>query len=200
VISSLLDLQAEKFNDKKVVEAFRESQNRVVSMALIHEELYRGEGLDKIDFSLYIKELADNLLLTYRLGTDVNLEIAIEEKLFFNMDTAVPLGIIVNELISNSLKHAFSGRDKGEIKIELGREKKEEYKEKGRKNNIFTLIVSDNGIGIPDNLNIEDLDSLGLQLVTSLVDQLDGELELRRDNGTEFTIRFAVTENNDQEK
>jgi two-component sensor histidine kinase len=194
VISSLLDLQAEKFNDKKVIEAFRESQNRVISMALIHEELYRGEGLDKIDFSLYIKELADNLLLTYRLGINVNLEIDIEEKILFNMDTAVPLGIIVNELVSNSLKHAFSGRDKGEIKIELGREKKEEYKEKGCKNNIFTLIVSDNGIGIPDNLNIEDLDSLGLQLVTSLVDQLDGELELRRDNGTEFTMRFAVTE------
>jgi PAS domain S-box-containing protein len=193
VISSLLDLQAEKFNDKEVVEAFRESQNRVISMALIHEELYRGEGLDKIDFSLYIKELADNLLLTYRLGTNVNLEINIKEKLFFNMDTAVPLGIIVNELVSNSLKHAFSGRDKGEIKIELGREEKEKYKEEGC-NNIFTLIVSDNGIGIPDNLNIKDLDSLGLQLVTSLVDQLDGELELKRDNGTQFTIRFAVTE------
>ena len=131
-------------------------------MALIHEELYKGEGLDKIDFSSYIKELADNLLLTYRLGNiNVNLEIDIEEKLFFNMDTAVPLGIIVNELVSNSLKHAFSGRDKGEIKIKLGREEKEEYKEKGCKNNIFTLIVSDNGIGIPDNLNIEDLDSLG---------------------------------------
>ena len=129
VISSLLDLQADQFSnreciqDSEVLEAFRESQNRVISMALIHEELYKGGELDTLDLSSYIKELAENLLLTYRLGnTDVSLKMEFEKNLFFDMDNAVPLGIIVNELVSNSLKHAFTDRDKGEISIKLCRE------------------------------------------------------------------------------
>jgi two-component sensor histidine kinase len=101
------------------------------------------------------------------------------------MDTAIPLGIIVNELVSNSLKHAFNGRDKGEIRIKLSREENEDCKSTS-----FVLNISDDGIGIPEDIEIEDLDSLGMQLVTILVDQLDGELELKRNNGTEFTIRF----------
>ena len=114
VISSLLDLQAEKFKcredikDSEVLEAFMESQDRVISMALIHEELHRNEGLDKLNFSQYIKELADNLFLTYRLGNDgTRFNKDIEENILFDMDTSVPLGIIINELISNSLKYAF---------------------------------------------------------------------------------------------
>ena len=132
VISSLLDLQAEKFKnredikDSEVLEAFRESQDRVISMALIHEELYKGGGIDTLNFSPYIEELAENLFLTYRLGnTDISLNMDLEENIFFDMDTAVPLGIIVNELVSNSLKHAFTGRDKGEIRIKLRREETE---------------------------------------------------------------------------
>jgi two-component sensor histidine kinase len=205
VISSLLDLQAEKFRDREdiqdseVLDAFIESQNRVASMALIHEELYKGGNIDTLDVSSYIKELADNLFLAYRLGnTKISLNMDMEENVFFDMDTAVPLGITVNELISNSLKHAFKGRDKGEIKIKLLREEIGECKTEGHKSTNFILIVSDNGIGIPQNLNIEDLNSLGLQLVTTLVNQLEGELEMKRNNGTEFTIRFAVTEKNNQ--
>ena len=117
----------------------------------------------------------------------------LEENIFFDMDTAVPLGIIVNELVSNSLKHAFPGRDKGEIRIKLHKEERE-----SEKSAFFILTISDNGVGIPENIDIEDLDSLGLQLVTTLVDQLDGELELKRDNGTEFTIRFTVKEKDNQ--
>jgi len=112
-----------------------------------------------------------------------------EENLFFDMDIAVPLGIIVNELVSNSLKHAFTGRTEGEIQIKFQREKSE-----NDKSTIYTMTVSDNGVGIPENINIEKLDSLGMQLVTSLVDQLDGEFELKRNNGTEFIIRFTVKE------
>ena len=126
VISSLLDLQAEKFNgrrnikDSEVLEAFRESQDRVISMALIHEELYKGGGFDTLNFSPYIEELADNLFHTYRLGnTNVSLNMDLEENTFFDMDTSVPLGMIINELVSNSLKHAFIGRDKGKIRIKL---------------------------------------------------------------------------------
>ena len=130
VISSLLDLQAEKFKnredikDSEVLEAFRESQDRVISMALIHEELYKGGEVDTLDFSSYIEELANSLFLTYSLGNAaISLNVDTEENIFFDMDTAVPLGMIVNELVSNSLKHAFQGRDKGKIRIKLCREK-----------------------------------------------------------------------------
>jgi len=203
VISSLLDLQAEQFRnrenikDSEVLEAFRESQDRVISMALIHEELYRGGGFETLNFSPYIQELAKNLFETYRLGsTDVSLSMDLEENLLFDMDTAVPLGIIVNELVSNSFKHAFPERKKGEIRIKLSREENKQCIKSitGEcKSTSFTLTVSDDGVGIPENLDIEELDSLGFQLVTSLVDQLDGEFELKRDNGTEFTMRFTVT-------
>lgn len=222
VISSLLDLQAEKFKDKEcikdcneeciknfeVLEAFRESQNRVISMALIHEELYKGGGFETLNFSPYIEELAENLFQTYRVGnTDISLKLDLEENIFFDMDTAVPLGMIVNELVSNSLKHAFIGKDKGKILIKLHRgenEKRienreyingrEESKNESRKSTNYTLTVSDNGVGIPENLDIKDLSTLGFQLIVSLVDQLDGEFKLKSNNGIEFTMRFTVTE------
>ena len=169
------------------MEAFRESQDRVISMALIHEELYRGGGLETLNFSQYIEELAGNLFLTYRLGNkDISLKMDLDENLFFDMDTAVPLGMIVNELVSNSLKHAFKGKAEGNIRIKLCREEivecmnsREESKSEDCESAGFILTVSDDGIGIPENLEIENLDSLGFQLVTTLVDQLDGELELK---------------------
>jgi two-component sensor histidine kinase len=175
-------------------------------MALIHEELYKGGGLDELNFSPYIEKLAEDLFQTYRFGNpDISLNIAMEESIFLDMDIAVPLGIIVNELVSNSLKHAFTGRDKGEIRIALCREKPvkyvnstEESKKETSKGTDFLLTVSDNGIGTPASLDLENLDSLGLHLVASLVEQLDGELEIKRDGGTEFTIRFTVAEKNNQ--
>ena len=116
VISSLLDLQAEKFGNRKnikdseVLEAFRESQDRVISIALIHEELHRGEGLNKLNFSQYIEELSENLSHTYSLGKEnIILTMDLEDNVFFDMDVAVPLGMIINELVSNSFKHAFQG-------------------------------------------------------------------------------------------
>ncbi len=202
VISSLLDLQAEKFvnikciNYSDVLEAFKESQDRVISMALIHEELYKGGEFETLNFSQYVEDLSKNLLHTYKVGTtDIGLKLNLAENIFFDMDTAVPLGIIVNELVTNSLKHAFQGRDKGEIQIKLQREEIGSYIKSVNENidsTTFELTVSDNGVGIPENFDIENLDSLGLQLVTSLVDQLDGELEIKRNNGTEFTIWFTV--------
>jgi hypothetical protein len=200
VVSSLLDLQADLFKgrkpitDSEVLKAFKESIDRVLFIALIHEELYKGKNIDLLNFSQYIKELANNLLLTYNLKTDVSLNFDMEENIFLDMDTAIPLGLTINEIVSNSFKYAFSGRDKGEIKIKLHKEENGECETEGDKSNSYFLSVSDNGVGIPEYLNIEDLDSLGLQLVTSLVDQLDGELELKRKNGTEFTIRFIVRE------
>jgi len=198
VISSLLDLQAEKFKDRKdimdseVLDAFREIQHRVISMALIHEELHEGNGGDTVGFSSYLGKLVENIFLTYRLGnTDISLNMDLEENFFFYMDTAVPLGMIINELFSNSLKHAFSGRVNGEIQIKLRRE---ENKIDCCKSTGFTLEVLDNGVGIPENFEIEGLNSLGFQLVASLVDQLDGEFDLKMDNGMKFAMKFTVIE------
>jgi PAS domain S-box-containing protein len=209
VISSLLDLQAEKFRDKGCIEdsevltAFRESQDRVMSIALIHEELHEGRGNDTLNFSPYLEMLVKNLFQTYRIGnTNTSLNLELEENIFFEMDIAVPLGIIINELISNSLKHAFPGREKGTIRIKLCREESGECA-----NNIgsekvvckgtdFIITVLDNGVGMPESFNSESSDSLGLQLVTILVDQLNGKIELNSNNGTEFTIRFSTHERN----
>ncbi len=195
VISSLMDLQAEKFSNREciknseVLEAFRESQDRITSIALIHEELHEGEGGEALNFSLYLERLVENLLHTYSLGnTAVSLNIDLEENVFFDIDIAVPLGMIVNELVSNSLKYAFPNRETGEVQIKLF---SEELAGKGTR---YILIVSDNGVGIPEETDFENPETLGLQLVNILVDQLDGEIELKRDKGTEFVIGFSVEE------
>ena len=145
-----------------------------------------------MNFSPYLEKLVKNLFQTYRLGNaSTGLNIELEEDIFFDMDIAVPLGIIINELVSNSLKYAFSGKDNELIQIKLCREK---FPKKCSNITNFVLTVSDNGIGIPENFNSENSSSLGLQLVMILVDQLEGELELKRDSGTEFVIRFGVAE------
>lgn len=191
VISSLLSLQAEKFRDQEVLEAFRESQDRIISMTLIHEELYKGGGTDTLNFSKYIQKLTENLFRIYGLKSkNICLFMDLEENAFFNMDTAVPLGIIVNELVSNSLKYAFIDKQEGEIRICLCREEKND----GMNRSLFSLIISDNGTGIPENVELENVESLGLQLVNILIDQLDGEIELKRDHGTEFRINFEVAD------
>lgn len=204
VISSLLDLQAEKFNNREyvkyseIVEAFKESQNRVTSIALIHEELHEEEGInDTINFSLYLQRLVENLFQTYRFGnTMICLNMNLEENIFFDMDTAVPLGMIVNELVSNSFKYAFSGRKTGVIRIELFSKQitnepnnKEELKQESTG---CTLIVSDDGVGIPEGIDFKNSDTLGLQIVNLLVDQLNGEVELKKDEGTEYKINFRI--------
>lgn len=209
VISSLMDLQAEKFKskgivkDSEVLEAFRENQDRVISIALIHEELHEGRGTDMLNFSAYLERLIENLFQTYKLGdADIKLRMDLEENLCYNMDTAVPLGLIVNELVSNSLKYAFSGRKTGEIQIKLCREENtgnEEEKDikcgnKDSKSMRFILTVSDNGVGIPKTIDLYNSDTLGLQLVSILVDQLEGEIKLERNGGTEFTIGINVAE------
>ncbi|AKB50540.1 sensory transduction histidine kinase [Methanosarcina barkeri str. Wiesmoor] len=206
VISSLLELQAEKFSEKEVLEAFRESQNRVATMAIIHEELYRSRNSEVLDFSEYLQKLTADLLRSYSVGGDVRMQLDVEET-FIGMDTAVPLGIIINELVSNSLKHAFPQDRKGEIRIKLCKAE-ENVKNKsisnitnniGAKSSInkssqYSLVVSDNGLGFPEGLDFRNTSSLGLQLVNILVEQLEGTIELQKDSGTTFKILFR--ENN----
>lgn len=197
VISSLLSLQAEKFEDKEVIEAFRESQNRIASIAIIHEELHGGESLDSLDFADYLQKLTADLFNSYRVGKDgIRLKLELE-KVCLGMDTAIPLGIIVNELVSNSLKHAFSGKNEEEIRISLRSGKGHDPEDKdsnsakdclGDSDFNYILTVSDNGKGIPEEIDFRTTDSLGLQLITVLVEQIDGCIELKRDQGTEFAI------------
>jgi two-component sensor histidine kinase len=208
VISSLLDLQAEKFSGlsacdtSKVMEAFRESQNRVISMALIHEELYRSKGMATLDFAGYLHKLAADLLSSYALKTDnISLKLNLEQ-VYLGMDTAIPLGIIVNELVTNSLKYAFKPGMEGEISIGLCKikdsdEVRENSADSGTNRDYenekcfqYMLIVADNGPGIPSGFDIENTDSLGLQLINVLVDQIEGHLEIKVDTGTEFKISF----------
>ncbi len=202
VISSLLDLQAGKFkdrgciNDSEVLEAFKESQNRVVSIALIHEELHESGRKDALNFSIYLKRLVESLFQSYSLGdSNISLSMSLKKNIFFGMDTAVPLGMIVNELVSNSLKHAFPDRDEGEIDIKLFENELSYNKgELSEKVTRYTLIASDNGVCIPENIDFENPDTLGLQLVNILVDQLDGKIKLKRDKGTQFIVRFSNIE------
>lgn len=203
VISSLLELQAEKFNDLEVLEAFHESQNRVATMAIIHEELYRSRNNETLDFSAYLQKLIAGLFHSYivRKG-DVEMQLDIED-IFLGMDTSVPLGIIINELVSNSLKHAFPSGRRGKICIKLGRAEENsgnksisnitnniDDKSSVDKNVQYTLVVSDNGLGFPENIDFRSTDSLGLQLVNILVEQLEGMIKLESDSGTTFKIWF----------
>ena len=202
VISTLLYLESGNFSDEKVIEAFKDSQHRVKSMALVHEKLYQSEDMISVDFSDYIQNLANYLFGAYSVGGgDIKLKLDVDN-VFLGMDTAVPVGIIINELVSNSLKHAFSEGESGEICICL--KKEENGKDgkgtgrldtgKGNKAGVpgkcFSLIVRDNGKGFPEDIDFRETDSLGLQLVVSLVDQVEGSIELDTSRGTEFRIRF----------
>ena len=190
IISSLLRLQSSSIKNSKMQEIFKISQDRIKSMALIHEKLYQSKDLARIDFSEYIKSLTDNLLSAYRSKinpTDIKLEMV---EIYVDINKAIPLGLIINELVSNSLKHAFSDWNVGSKgskpkgKISLG------FYSDG--NGQLSLVVSDNGKGLPLDLDLENIDSLGLQLVNDLVRQLDGSIELKRKNGTTFKITFTV--------
>ena len=179
VISSLLKLQSRIFDDPKVIEAFKESQHRTRSMAIAHEKLYQSHSLEYIDFKNYINSLVTYLANSYGFSdSEIKIDISSED-ITLGIDTSIPLGLIINEIVSNALKHAFKERS-GEIKIKMYQDKE----------NIYNLSIADNGIGFPEDLDFRNTDSLGLQLVNSLVEQIEGHLELKTNNGTEFDISF----------
>ncbi len=180
IISSLLNLQSRYIKDKQVLHVFKESQNRIKSMALIHERLYQSKDLARIDFAEYVRSLIADLFRSYKADYDlITLKTNIDD-VFLGIDTAIPCGLIINELVSNSLKYAFKG-GQGEIRIDLHSEKE------GK----FTLIVSDSGLGLPKDLDFRNTESLGLQLICTLVDQLQGTIGLDRTGGTKFKIAFT---------
>jgi PAS domain S-box-containing protein len=179
IISSLLNLQSGYIKDKASQNIFKESQNRARSMALIHERLYQSTDLKRIDFGDYITSLATELFHTYVSDRNlIELKINVED-ILLDINTSIPLGLIVNELITNSIKHGFPNGRKGKINIDF-------Y----LKNDHYEFAVKDNGIGFPEDINFQNTNSLGLQIVNSLTEQIDGEIELNKGNGTEFKITF----------
>mgnify|MGYP002631019299 CR=1 FL=1 len=180
VISSILNLQSSYIDDETALSILRESQDRIKSMSFVHESLYQSNTLSEVNFSEYIQNIARNLFHSYgRPQGGLRLDFELEE-VFLNLDTSIPCGLIINEIVSNSLKYAFEGRESGIIKIEFSKLSDGKLK----------LIVSDNGIGLPDNFDIENAESLGLQLVTTLITQVSGALEIDTTNGTRFNIVF----------
>jgi PAS domain S-box-containing protein len=182
VVYSLLDLQSDLVNDDKILSILRESQNRIKSMALIHQTLYESKDFVQVDFANFLDTLAPTLISSYGVDTDrIELDIQAVEVLL-PISAAIPCGLVVNELISNALKHAFPDGRRGTIRIDLAKDVDERA----------MLSVSDDGVGIPDTLNLEQTSTLGLQLVTLLTDQLGGDVEIRRKNPTSFVLRFPI--------
>lgn len=180
IISSLLRLQAANASDEHLSMLLTESQSRIRSMALVHERLYQSEDFSSIDFGGYIQNLAQHLFHTYKHNADrVRLQIAVDH-VFLDIDTAVPCGLLLNELISNALKHAFPGDREGKISIEMHPQ-----------NENIRLTIKDNGIGLPADFDINKIETLGLELIKTLTQQLQGTLELNQNHGTQFTVTFA---------
>jgi PAS domain S-box-containing protein len=180
VISSLLNLQSRQIKDPDVLEMFKESQRRIRSMALIHERLYQSSDLSRIEFSQYLRNLATHLFHSYQVDASrVQLRIEAEE-VHLNVNTAIPCGLIVNELVSNALKHGFPEGRSGELDIDLRRVAGDGY----------VLRVKDDGVGFPEGLDFRKTETLGMQIVSTLVSQIDASIDLVRDKGTEFTIHF----------
>ncbi len=181
VISSLLDLQSQQLKEPTLLEIFRESRNRVKSMALVHENLYESKNFAKVNFTEYIETLVRELFRVYGVNTSqIALEFQLEE-VTLSIDTAIPCGLIINEVVSNALKHAFPNLNKGTIYIALHLDEEKHY----------TLTIRDNGIGLPDNFDFNTVESLGLQLVKILANQLEGTVQVDCRFGTEFHLRFS---------
>lgn len=180
VISSILNLQSSFVKDEKTLEILDESRNRIRSMAIIHENLYRTTNFSSIDFTAYLQNLCINLISSYHVYSGV-VEFKDEmENIDLVLDQAIPCGLLVNELITNSIKYAFPSKQAGIITV--GLEEKE---------GIINLRIEDNGIGLPKDFDMMKTDTLGLQLVSTLVEQLDGEITVRNHQGTKYLITFG---------
>ncbi len=181
VISSLLYLQSNKIAEKKYKEIFNESQNRIKSMALVHEKLYKSVDLAGIELSDYIRSLVNYLMRSYDVGYHkIKQEINVDN-IFLSIDKSIPFGLIINELVTNILKYAFVGRDEGLFRININ---------KGVDGTII-ISVYDDGVGMPNDFDIKNSNSLGLRLVQTLVTQLEGTFKLKSDEGSEFIIEFS---------
>ncbi|MBZ2165877.1 histidine kinase dimerization/phosphoacceptor domain -containing protein [Methanobacterium spitsbergense] len=180
VISSLLRLQSRFIKDQNSIDIFKETQNRVRSIAILHEKLYQSDNLAKIKIDEYVKILAEDLMYFYELEeSNINMILDIDD-VSLNIETAIPCGLLINEMVANSLKYAFPNQKNGEIKIELHSNNEDQFK----------LTVSDNGVGIPEEIDPEKAETFGMQLIKYLTKQLKGTIELDNNNGTKYQLKF----------
>jgi two-component sensor histidine kinase len=184
VIASLLRLQARYLRDEQARAIFEESQNRVHSISLVHEMLYRAGDLARVDFGNYLRTLTSHLADGWSGGRNIALTVE-ASGVQLNVDTAIPCGLIVNELVTNAVKHAFPGGASGSVWVRATVES----------DGWLTLAVQDNGIGLPENLDLRRSSSLGLELVSTLSRQLRAKVDIRRGGGTAFEIRFQPPAN-----
>lgn len=180
VVSSLLDLQSMHIDSPTLLEIFRDCQNRIKAMAIVHQQLYKSKKISRINLAIYIRNLTDNLFQAYNIVPDqVSLRLDIDD-LNLKIDSAISCGLIINELVTNAIKHAFNQNTQGAIKISLTADE----------NKNVTLMVGDNGMGFSENKELPNNQSLGFQLVNALVQQLDGTIEYNCSCGTKFCIKF----------
>ncbi|MEQ8423226.1 MAG: histidine kinase dimerization/phosphoacceptor domain -containing protein, partial [Cyclobacteriaceae bacterium] len=183
VISSLLNMQSYHLDDPGMINAIAEGQSRVKAMALIHQKLYQTEQLTEIDFEEYTNQLINHLATAFgQPDKKINSKVS-GANIKLDIDTAIPLGLILNELVTNAYKYAFEGVNEGDLAIELQRVDDHQYE----------LTVADSGKGLPGDFDVTKLNSLGLKLVNMLIEQLDGQLTIQSENGTQFSIRFKET-------
>jgi len=180
IVSSMLNLQMEKLSDAQAIELFKESQSRVRSIALFHETLYQSRDLARVEIAEYLKGLAIGLFATYGVNPD-DIDLAVRaEDIPLGVDAAISCGLMVNELVSNSLKHAFPDRRKGHVEVTL----------RSAGTDVI-LEVADNGVGFPANLDFRSPSTLGLKLVAIFTEQVRGTMDLTHEGGTRFSLRFT---------
>jgi len=185
VISSLILLQTNRMTDSPERLILMDCLSRIKSMALIHEKLYKSKSLSDIDIEDHIRTLVAQLYLLYNIRK-INIDFEIDiENIRLDINMAVPVTLILNELIINAIEHAFVGRESGKVCII--------FKQDG---NFYEMVVQDNGVGFPKNIDIYNTDTLGLQLVTNLAIQLKDDIEISNGNGTKFKLRFPKGNNN----
>lgn len=180
IIISLLNLQSGYIKDEQSLKAVKDGQNRVRSMALVHEKFYQADALTEINFAEYVEKLNQFLFQSYSDKSERIKLTVVSDNVALDMDTAMPCGLLINEIVSNALKYAFPDNREGEIKIVLN---------KLSENNI-EMSISDNGVGMSNDFDIEQAESLGLQLISALTSQLDGTLKVSVENGTRYSVNF----------
>ncbi|MBC8183494.1 PAS domain S-box protein [candidate division KSB1 bacterium] len=181
VITSLLNTQSRRITDQKAKEAFKDSVSRVYTMSQVHNQLYRSDDFSNVDMKKYIQSMANRAFINYRTNRNVTMDLDIDE-IEMTIDGSIPLGLLLNEMISNALKHGFPNNRSGKMRVSL----------KKLENNQCELIVEDDGVGIPENVNFDTTESLGLHLIKILTDQMQGKMEVVKENGTKFIIQFVI--------
>ena len=175
IITSLLSLQSNAIENKDVSQVLDESRRRIEAIALIHEKLYQGDKIDRVDFKSYLMEIMRS---QQKVNPNLKCEVTSNE-VAFKLDIAIPLGLIISEMIVNSVKHAFKGIENPQLNVQLT-----------KNNQTIEIIFQDNGIGLPENFSLEQPVSLGTEIIQALTDQIEGEIKYENDNGAKFTIVF----------